>query len=161
MTFPHDNLQGPHTYLDDVLIEKIIAAVPQVFIMRHVANLIKLNDKTLYCWMKRGDKDIQAGEETSVYAKLYKSYQQALSEALREKLEILARCPKNYGAITWILEKCFKDDFETKSEAHKQLEDYVENVIKPMLGKGELANGGKETKEMDSQGHEEQGCTAP
>lgn len=148
------NPPGPQTRLDDKMIENILEAIPKVIVMKHVAQLNNMNESTLRTWLKRGEREIAEGREDTIYVKLIRAYNKRRSEVLQEKLNILAGCPRNYGAITWILEKCFKDDFEVMSESHKQLLDWVENVIKPLLGKGAPLNG-EETEERREETEEE------
>jgi hypothetical protein len=90
---------------------------------------------------------MDAGIHNSIFADFYQQYHERKAEVLAAKLEKLDKCPKNYGALTWILERCFRDDFENKSESQKKLEDYVFNVIQPMIGKGVIPNVGEETEE--------------
>lgn len=130
------NRPGPPTRLDDKMIADIIEAIPKVIIMKHVAQLNKLDESSLRGWLKRGNQEIREGITDTIHVKLVHAYNQKRSEVLQEKLAALATCPKNYGAITWLLEKCFREDFETKSEAHKQLEDLVLNYLKPIMEKG-------------------------
>lgn len=133
-------LNRKDTYLDELLIRDIVAAVPRVLIMKHVASLCEVPYKTLNHWIRRGKKDIEEGKEGSIYAKLVTAYNKKRSEVLEEKLFELKQCPKNYGALTWTLEKCFREDFEGKSELHKQLEDIVFNYLKPIVDKSGFEN---------------------
>lgn len=147
------NKPGPQTALDDAMIVKIIDAIPKVIIRKHVAQLNNLNESTLRTWLKRGNNEIREGIEDTIYVKLVQAYNKRRSEVLEEKLTSLATCPKNYGAITWILEKCFKDDFEVKSEAHKQLEDFVINYLKPIMEKGGFDSVRERLEEIYSESH--------
>lgn len=148
---------GHPTYLDDALIETIILNIPRVFIMKHVAQLSDIPYKTLFHWMTRGKKEIEADSEETIYTKLYRAYQKKRSEALADKLEELTKCPRNYGAIVWILEHCYKKEFMTLPEDVQKIIDWVNNHIKPMLEKGGSING-DQIKEMDSEGDQTSGC---
>jgi hypothetical protein len=141
-------LQRTETYLDEQLIKEIVDAVPKVLLMKHVAQLCDLPYTTLFTWIKRGRKDLEEGENGSIYAKLVLAYSKKQSEALAERLALLDGCPKNYGAITWKLEKCFKKDFGNKSEAHKQLEDFVFNYLKPIVDKGGMEIAKEKIEEL-------------
>jgi hypothetical protein len=147
------NGPGPVTRLDDNLIKVITDAIPRVIIQQHVAYLTDIPPQTLHHWLKRGNTEIKEGisPDDSIYVKLSQAYYHKRSEVLEEKLARLDECPKNYGAITWLLEKCFKDDFESKSDHVKQLEDYVLNFIKPMMAKGGFESGRKETEEVHTE----------
>lgn len=148
------NGTGPVTALDDKLIQKICATVPRVPILKHVANLLCIPYTTLHHWLTRGNREMTEGINDSIYVSFALQYNRAWSEFLALKLEELGECPKSYGAITWILEKCFREDFEVKSEYVKQLEDYVLNFVKPMMVKGGFEDAGKETTETNQQNQE-------
>lgn len=159
---PHlTNPPWHHTLLDQDVIDRILDAVPKVFVTNQVAHYCGIYPRRLYDWLSFGKRDIEAGLVNSIYADLYQQYHEVLADALHKKLKRLDVCPKNYGAITWVLERCFKDDFETKSEAHKQLEDYVFNVIEPMLRQqGVVPNAITAAKKMDTENaHEERRIT--
>jgi hypothetical protein len=145
------NRSGPPSRLDEKMIADLVEAIPKVIIMRHVAHLNKLHHDTLRTWLKRGNQEIRDGLTDTIYVRLAHACNQKRSEVLQQKLEELATCPKNYGAITWLLEKCYRDDFETKSEAHKQLEDLVLNYLKPIMEKGGFESVRKRLDEISEE----------
>lgn len=130
------NPPGHHTTLNNETIERIINAIPEVIVQQQVAYRSKTHPATLSQWLKLGNRDLKEGKNSTLYAQLAEKYYLKRSDVLKQKLDQLAVCPKNYGAITWILEKCFKDDFEVMSEAHKQLLEWVEVFVKPLLRQG-------------------------
>ena len=136
-------------------IQRILAAVPKVIVPSQVAGLSGVPKQRLSEWLIKGERDINLGIE-SLYAQLADGFKLAQAEICAEIITKLQSCPKNYGALTWTLEKCFKEDFESKSEYVKQLEDYVLNVIKPMMTKGGLENGIPEAKEAGEETKEAQ-----
>lgn len=138
-------LQRTETYLDEGLIREIVDAVPKVLLMKHVAQLCQLPYTTLYTWIKKGKKEIEEGGGGSIYAKLALAYFRKQSESLAEMLGSLDCCPRNYGAITWKIEKCFRKDFGDKTESHKELEDFVFKHLRPLLDSGN--GGGGDAKE--------------
>lgn len=135
------------TYLDEELIEKIVASVPEVFFMKHVANLNKIPYQTLHHWMTHGNKDIKAGIEDSIYAKLVKSYYHKRSEALKEKIAQLLAA-KNASAITWLLERCYREEFGVKSEFQKRMEDFILNYLPPLIDQGGLEHVKEKLEEI-------------
>lgn len=151
---------GHPTYLDEKLIEKIVDNVPRVFIMKHVAQLSDIPYQSLFHWMTRAKKEIKEGITDTIYVKLYLAYNKKRSEALQEKLDKLAECPKNYGAIVWILEHCYKEEFMTLPEDVQKILDMFTNVIKPMLEKGVSINGSEEIKEIHPESDQTSGCIA-
>jgi hypothetical protein len=144
-----------HTILDQNLIDRILDAIPKVFIQNQIAHLCGIYPQRLSDWIKFGKRDMESGVKNSIYADFYQQYHEARAEALHQKLKHLSMCPKNYGAITFILERCFKDEFEVMSESHKQLLDLVENVIKPLLRQGGHLNEAKITQEAGKDAEEE------
>lgn len=146
-----------HTILDQKLIDRLIDALPRVMVDSQVAHYCGINPNRLYDWIKFGKRDMDAGIHNSIYADFYQQYFEAKARVLEKKLSHLSKCPKNYGAITWIIERAFRDDFETKSDAQKQLEDYVFNVIQPMIGKGVIPHDNQAQK-MDPESHQTSGC---
>ena len=143
-----------HTILNQQLIDRLLDAIPRVVVDRQVALYCGINPSRLYDWIRFGQRDMDAGINNSIYADFFQQYFEKKSQVLEAKLNKLSTCPKNYGAITYILDRCFKDDFEVMSEDHKKLLDYVENIIKPLLSKGALLDG-KETQERREETEEE------
>lgn len=144
------NPPGRPLELNEAIIQRILEAVPKVIIPSQVAALSRVPKQTLSRWLINGKRDSNNGI-SSLFAQLWDSFTEEQAKVAAETITKLRKCPKNYGALTFILEKCFKDDFESKSDVQKQLEDYVYNVIKPLLSKGELRDGLQETKERASQ----------
>ena len=140
---------GQPTYLDDDLIAKIVSNIPNVYIMKHVAQLSGIPNQTLNTWMMRGKKEI-ATETESIYTKLYMAYHAKLSESLAGLLEELKKCRPNYGAIVWILEHCYKKEFMTLPDDVQKILDWVNKDVLPTLEKGGSING-EQIKEMDSE----------
>jgi hypothetical protein len=151
------NREGRPPHLTHEIIYRILEAIPEVLVKTQVAYRAKIPHQRLHEWLKWGAEDLEAGTR-SIYAQLAEQYNFVRSGALMEYLTRLGLCPKNYGALTWILEKCFKDEFEAKSEFQKQLEDYVFNRLPPLIDQGGQ-DGAKE--EMDSRGDQTPGSFAP
>jgi hypothetical protein len=140
-----------HCVLNQQLIDRILDALPKVLVQEQVAHLCGIAPQRLSDWIKFGKRDMEANLKDSIFADFYQQYHEKKAEVLHKKLVHLASCPKNYGAITWILEKCYKEDFKTKSESQEQLEDYVFNVIKPLLEKGEHSNGKEKERREETE----------
>lgn len=140
------NPPGNPITLTTEIMERVLANVSKVVIQNQVAHLSKVPKSTLSDWLIRGTKDAEMGVDT-IFAQLSDRFREEQAKVAAESITMLRKCPKNYGALTFILEKCFKDDFETKSESHKQLEDYVLNFIKPRMAKGDVADGISEAQE--------------
>lgn len=132
------NPQGFHTSLTNQVKERVIEATSQVIVLPQIAALSGVPLTTLRGWLHRGAKDKIGGIE-SIFAQLSSEFYKARGEVVRDLLNQLRSCPKNYGALTWILEKCFKEDFGAESEEMKELRELFKSIL-PLIGKGELFN---------------------
>lgn len=139
------NPPGFHTTLTQQKIDDIIAAVPEVIIQNQVAHRAKVTPKQLDVWLDEGERDANLGKNDSIFAQLFHKYHYARTEVVKKNLDTLQCCPRNYQALTWTLEKCFRGDFGKDSDQIQKLLELVGIVI---AEKG-LQNG--KAKEMDSE----------
>lgn len=146
------------TMLDQELIDSIIFAVPQVIVQNQVAAFCGIHRMNLSSWLKRGDEEHLNGIE-SVFSQLAVRYHETRSHVVKNLVFELKQCPKNYQALVWLLEKCFREDFGSESEEIRELRQMFIQIL-PLLGKGDL-NHGNQTKELDSKGNQETGSIAP
>ena len=154
--------RGPVCIVHCISLFIILEKLNIIFYLKHVARLSKIAYSTMHEWMQRGEKELESEseeDEESIYVKFYNAYQIALSEALAEKLAILSTCPKNYGAIVWILEHCYKQEFMSLPEDVQKILDWVNDHIKPMLAKGATVNG-EEIKSLDQESDQTSGCAS-
>ena len=143
--------EGRRTKLDNELIEQILTAIPQVLIQSQVAAMCYIPRQTLNEWLNRGQRESLNNQET-IFAQLADRYHAVKAAVLREHLMWLRLCPKNYQALTWILEKCFREDFGAESEELRELREIFKQLL-PLLGKGGLLNG----KKVDTENAHEEG----
>jgi len=137
------NSPGRPTELTPIVKQRILEAVPQVIIPAQVAALARVPKQTLSDWLIRGDKDIKAGTD-SIYAQFSDDFKHAQAKIVQETLAFLRCCPKNYQALTWILERCFRKDFGSDSEEIKELIRNIELIMKSR--NGGLRNGDTEAE---------------
>lgn len=126
---------------------KIIDAIPRVYVVGLIADYVGVPRNTLYDWLKWGRED-QKDSKDSIYAQLSGKYRSTLAKSAEEKLTTLSSCPRNYQAITWMLEKCFKKDFGKDSEEYQKLVDLVFNQLLPLMSKG-VDNAREKIEKMD------------
>ncbi len=103
MTILNPNPPWHHTILDQNTIDRILDAIPKVMIQSKIAAMCGIYPQRLSDWIKFGKRDMEAGLKNSIYADFLQQYEERRAEVLHEKLLFLSTCPKNYGAITWIL----------------------------------------------------------
>lgn len=138
--------------LDEYRKQKILAAIPEVIVQAQVAKRARIPKQTLNTWLVRGQKEKLLGLDTE-YTRFSDEYDYAQSQVVCETLADLRKKPKSYGALVWILERCFKSDFGDDSDQIQYLMDIVYNQILPILGKG-IHNGRKEIKTLDTEGNQ-------
>lgn len=131
------NPAGRPSILTQQIIERVLDAIPKVIVPQQVAYYSMIPPSTLRSWLEVGLKDIEQ-QNDSIYAQFSLRYYKVRSEVLQDKIERLGTCPKNYGALTWILEKCFREEFEEKSAYVRMLEDVVFDKLPNFLGKGNI-----------------------
>lgn len=136
--------------LTQEIIDRILVAVPKLLVPSQIAYNARILPQRLSEWLKWGLEDIDSGQN-SIFAQLAENYYAVRSQAMLDKIEKLGACPKNYGALTWILEKCFKEEFEAKSEYVKMLEDVVFEKLPKYL------QGGNHGEKVDSEGYQTSG----
>lgn len=150
------NPAGRPSDLTPELLNQIINAVPRVIIQSQVAKLVKTTKQNISLWLKRGEIDQKENKRT-IYREFYDEFYAAQARVVEEKLASLGKCPRNYQALTWILEKCFREDFGSESEEIRQLKALFVKIL-PVLEKG-ISHGGKEI-ELDPENAYEEGRIA-
>jgi len=149
---------GRITDLTPMLVDTIVSNVPNVYFIRPVSVLSGVSETNLSRWLIRGEKELNDNQDT-IYSELWVRFNAAKYGDSRDMLIRLKECPRNYGALTFILERCFKEDFAQKSDTQMRLEDIVFNQIAPMLNK-DPSNGSQETEELHQESDQTPRCIA-
>lgn len=132
------NKPGFHTELTPQLHQEILQAAREVIVPSQTAARVRIPKGTFNGWLKRGMNEAELGENT-IFAQLSVEYFQVLTETVKESLDKLKTCPRNYQALTWILERCFRRDFGSDSEIIEKILKNFE-IIKSVY-EGEKQNG--------------------
>ncbi len=74
---------------------------------------------------------MEEGNHT-IYAQLTDDYYHALSDIVAESITDIRQCPKNYQALTWLLERCFRKDFGNDSELIGEILSNFEKIAEFM-----------------------------
>jgi len=151
------NSPGRPSELTEEVKARVLAAVPEVIIQNQIALRARIPKQTLSTWLVRGKSDKNAGID-SIYAQFSDDFYYAQTEVVKQTLDFLRCCPKNYGSLTWILEKCFREDFGADSDEMRELRELFKMIL-PLIGKGD-ANGSKEGKELHTEGNQTPGGAA-
>ena len=151
------NPPGRPPELSEEVQARIFTALPQVLIQRQVAFAAMIHPNTLNNWILRGEKD-QSENIDSVYAQFWGKYHSLRAACLAEKLNHLAACPKNYGALTWTLERCFREDCGPEAQEIRELRELFTKIL-PLLSKGATIDEPQETtNQAEPQGQAPQGA---
>jgi|ERR1041385_123735 hypothetical protein len=134
------NPVGFHTDLTPQLADDLVNAIGDVLVLGQAAALCGMHRVKLYQWMEKGEKDISENNQSSIFAQLFIRMYSTKALKAKELIQRLKECPKNYQALTWLLEKCFKDDFGADNEEIKQLREMFKQIL-PLIGKGDSYNG--------------------
>ena len=144
---------GRPTVLHEEIIEQLVLAVPYYLIPTQCAYSIGISQQNLSNWLKQGSMDVKEGI-SSLPGRLFVAFKKAQAKEVAQIIGMLRMCPKNYQALTWLLERCFREDFGGDSEELKELRELFKQIL-PMIGKG-VSYG----KEVDSKNAHEEGSPA-
>ena len=118
---------GAPTLLNDDVHKIIVDAVRQDLLLTQGARAASISNWTLKNWMVQGNEDVKEGND-SPFAHLFTSVRKAQRENITELLNKLKTCPKNHGAITWILERCCREDFSANAEWEEEIRDRLMRI---------------------------------
>lgn len=145
------NPSGYHTNLSDYLIKQIIEATPKLMIVNQIAGYCGIPKSTLGDWLKRGAKEGKEGKDT-LFAQLSAQFHTAKAKRCHELLTKVEGDQENMKAYSWLLEKCFREDFGAESQELRELRELFEEIL-PVI-KGAKGNGNGKGKEKEIQQEE-------
>lgn len=128
---------GRPTGLTDEIRERVLLAIPKVIVRRQVARLSRIHPDSLRYWLETGDKDISAGRFDTALAQFTLDYYETLARVVQIGLQYIAAGHKSYGAMTWILEKCFREDFGRESDEIRDILDKFATIYPLLVNKGD------------------------
>lgn len=132
--------KGAPILLDEERHSIIVQVIREDLALSQGARAAGLSTVTLKNWMKQGEEDLKNNIDSN-FAHLFSSVRAAQREHAKEILEKLRKCPSNYGALTWILQNCLREDFGVNVDLEEDLKErivkleellrqYLENPIK-------------------------------
>lgn len=138
---------GRPSQLTDEVKSVILQAIPEVIVQNQVAARARIPKQTLSTWLVRGKSDREKGID-SIFAQFSDDYYFTLTEVVKDAIAKLKSMPKSFGSLTWILEKCFREDFGSPIDV--ELHAKADLILE--LQKG-MANERQEGKKMDPEGN--------
>lgn len=133
---------------------KIADAFNKTLIVKHASLIAGETPYHVRRWLAEGQADAQNCIDSDS-AQLFFLVGKTLSEKVAEYIERIERCPDNYRAITWLLEKGFREDFGADSDQIKELLGIVSQLHQIYVGKGVLNASKQMDREDELQAGEE------
>lgn len=142
-------------FLREDQIDLIAEGFAKTFTIRRAAGYAKVSAYHVKKWIENGEQDL-INDVDSINAQLFIKVAYRLSEKSADYIARLENCPNNAGSLTWILEKCLREDYGSESAEYKELLDLYKNLLqsyKTLSEKNyskEINNEKENEKEMDS-----------
>ncbi len=108
-----------------------LAYVGEDLLLSNAARHIGATPQRVQNLMNRGQADIEADLNTE-FAQIYREVRKKQAEKISHLLYRIEQCPKNWQALAWKLEKCFREDFGTDVELYKELLDNYRKLLDDM-----------------------------
>ena len=134
------NSVGFHTILTPEVHQCILDAIPKVFTLTQVAAKSRISHQNLSNWLKRGKKELEEGQNT-IFGQLFADYKEKQSEVAEAYLRDMSNL-NSFQSVSWILERCFKEDFGAEAGAISEIKEQHEKILKLMEkgNKDEICN---------------------
>jgi hypothetical protein len=145
----------PVVELREDQIPKIVEGFEFTFVLNRAAGWASVSRYHLKKWLHMGANDLDEGKHDTIYAQLFTQVGISLSNKAKEFLSKLQKCPRNAGALQWLLEKCFKNDYGTDSDEMKEMIDLYEKLLESYkrLADNRVQGALDHGREMDSKGN--------
>lgn len=108
--------------LTDEVIVKILHHAYADLLLNNAARIARVHEQTLKGWMDRGKEDFLQKRVTFL-AKFFTQVREKQATKISELLHKIESCTKNWQALAWKLEKCFREDFGLEAPEFKELLD--------------------------------------
>jgi hypothetical protein len=148
--------------LTDEVIAKILYFAEADLLLNNAARCARVHEDTLKRWMELGRQDIKDDRETFL-ASFYLQVREKQALKISKLLDMIETGAKNWQALAWKLEKCFREDFGLDAPEYKELLDrYLElsNDLKRLRNDRATPQGGLNNgREMDCRSNQAQGGT--
>ena len=118
----------PIKYLPEDKIDLIVEGFGKVFSIRRAAGWAKESPYHLKKWLDQGEDDLKNGIE-SPNAHLFVKVAYRLTQKASEYVATLESCPNNAGSITWLMEKCLREDYGNDAQEYKELESLYTKLM--------------------------------
>ena len=143
------NITGCPTKLTPERAKIVIDNVRSDLSITNAARIARLSPQTPLNWMKQG-MDERAKGLTTIHTEFLDNIREAQGLKVTEFMREVAKMPKCWQAIAWLLEKCCAEDFGKDSELYKQLLEDYKMLMQSLIDQNKGVNHGRQ--KMDSEG---------
>lgn len=119
----------------------IVEEVRDNLSINNAARIARVNHQTPHNWMKKGIADKEKGLNTE-YVQFLDNIREAQGQKVRQLMKTVEKMPKQWQAISWLLEKCCAEDFGKDSELYKQLLDDYKMLMQSLIDQNKGVNNG-------------------
>lgn len=131
----------------DEQIEKMSQDVRKYMSIGLCASAMRIAPRIAFRWMEQGFEDAEQGLITP-YTRFCLSVRENQARRGQELLDRVSECPKNWQALTWILQNCLREEFGSDAKEYKELLDafkkLMEDVGRLKQSQGVIKNGESE-----------------
>lgn len=133
---------GRPSKLTEEVAQRILQAIPEVFVLPQIAALSRVPKTTLVSWLEHGRADLEKNIDSD-YAEFSCDFEQVRAQAVRDLLYSMQMDGDRHKVNTWILEKCFREDFGKESEEMRELRALFLQLLPTLSG---VQANGQQTK---------------
>jgi len=120
--------------------EAIVARIRTHLSVHNAAGKVKESHQTVFNWLKYGERDLIAGKDTH-FAHFFANVCEARADKVAELIEVIESMPKSWQAISWLLEKCCREEFGKESSLYQDLLDDYKHLMQVVLDAKGISNG--------------------
>lgn len=102
------------------ITQKMGESVRQYMAVGLCASALRIHPIVASRWMQQGEQDILDKKWTS-YAEFCLTVRENQAEKGKEILTKVSTCPKNWQALTWMLQNCLREEFGSEAKEYKEL----------------------------------------
>lgn len=104
------NPPGQPTKFCPEMTAKILEGIKACLVMTQACSYAGISRWSVYNWLEKGMNDIK-NDICSEYAQFFYSVKRTQADEIKELIETIRLRKKNWQALAWLLERCFREDF--------------------------------------------------
>lgn len=106
------------------------------------ADKARVHPQTVFNWLKYGEAD-KLSEKCTEFSQFFDDVREARADKVAECMDEIAKMPKQWQAVAWLLEKCCAEEFGKESELYKQLLEDYKMLMQSIVDQNKGVNHGR------------------